>query len=48
LCESAGIRQASVAALWQAYCGGAPGIYWTRIWSMFALLHWTKVNRAEL
>lgn len=48
LCESAGLNHGTVNRLWRAYKSGAPGIYWTRVWAIFALLRWLQTNRVSL
>ena len=47
-CESVGLDPNAVARLWRAYQAGAPGMYWSRIWALFVLLHWTHVHRVNL
>jgi asparagine synthase (glutamine-hydrolysing) len=42
LCAGAGLRPEPVAALWRSFVAGAPGIYWSRIWSLFVLLWWSR------
>lgn len=41
-CASAGLDGDAVARLWRAYVAGAPGIYWSRPWSLFVLLWWCR------
>lgn len=41
-CEAAGLSAAAVADLWRAYDGGAPGLYWSRVWGLFVLLWWCR------
>lgn len=41
-CAAAGLDANSVAKLWSAYKSGAPGIYWSRPWSLFVLLWWCR------
>jgi len=48
LCESAGVDPVVVQNLWRACRDGAPGMYWTRIWSVFALLEWVRAERVSL
>ena len=47
-CESVGLNPNAIARLWRAYQAGAPGIYWSRIWALFVLLHWTHAHRVSL
>ncbi len=37
---AAGLNPAAVARLWQAFLDGATGLYWTRIWALYVLIHW--------
>jgi asparagine synthase (glutamine-hydrolysing) len=48
LCESAGVDPDVVQKLWRAFRDGAPGMYWNRIWSVFALLEWVRATRVSL
>jgi asparagine synthase (glutamine-hydrolysing) len=47
-CRAAGLAPEAVARLWQAFESGAPGIYWSRVWSVFALLRWCARNSVSL
>jgi asparagine synthase (glutamine-hydrolysing) len=42
LCHLAGLNSAAVARLWSAFKANSPGIYWSRIWSIFVLLWWCR------
>jgi asparagine synthase (glutamine-hydrolysing) len=42
LMASVGLSPQGVADLWQAYRSGAPGLYWTRIWCLYALAVWAR------
>lgn len=42
LMVSVGLSPQGVADLWQAYQSGAPGLYWTRIWCLYALAVWAR------
>ncbi len=48
LCEASGLNPDAVLRLWEAHQAGAPGIYWSRIWAIFVLLHWTRRYRVTL
>ncbi len=48
LLESVGLEPAAVQRLWRTFRSGAPGIYWSRIWAPFVLLHWCQKHRVEL
>jgi asparagine synthase (glutamine-hydrolysing) len=47
-CASVGLESDSVGKLWRAYRAGAPGMYWSRVWSLYALLDWASRNEATL
>jgi asparagine synthase (glutamine-hydrolysing) len=40
-----GLDPAAVERLWQAFLNGAPGMYWSRVWSIFVLIRWCHRNR---
>ncbi|MGJ5203832.1 asparagine synthase (glutamine-hydrolyzing) [Bradyrhizobium sp. HKCCYLR20261] len=40
-----GLQPAAVARLWQAFLDGAPGIYWSRVWSIYVLVRWCHRHR---
>ena len=42
LTRSVGLNQAAVLNLYYAFQRGEPGIYWSRIWAIFVLLHWCR------
>ena len=37
-----GIDPAAAAALWRSFNAGAPGLYWSRVWSLFVLSWWCQ------
>jgi len=39
-----GLNPAAVERLWQAFLDGAPGMYWSRVWSLFVLIRWCHRN----
>jgi asparagine synthase (glutamine-hydrolysing) len=47
-CEAVGLDPRSVARLWEAFQAGAPGIYWSRVWSLFVLVRWSRRNGVTL
>jgi asparagine synthase (glutamine-hydrolysing) len=47
-CRSVGLVPETVARLWRAFEAGAPGIYWSRVWSIFALLRWCAEHSVGL
>jgi asparagine synthase (glutamine-hydrolysing) len=42
---AAGLNPATVERLWQAFLDGSPGIYWSRVWAIYALVQWCHRNR---
>jgi asparagine synthase (glutamine-hydrolysing) len=41
----AGLNPAAVTRLWQAFLEGAPGMYWSRVWSVYVFIRWCHSNR---
>lgn len=48
LCRTVGLNPEVVRNLWQAFNERAPGIYWSRIWSIFVLLWWAREHRMSI
>jgi asparagine synthase (glutamine-hydrolysing) len=48
LARSVGIDADALQRLWRAFRAGAPGLYWSRIWTPFVLLDWAKRHRLAL
>jgi len=42
LVSRAGLRPESIRTLWRSYVAGKPGLYWSRVWSIYALLSWCQ------
>jgi asparagine synthase (glutamine-hydrolysing) len=40
-----GLDHAAVGRLWRAFLDGAPGMYWSRVWSVYVLIRWCHRNR---
>jgi asparagine synthase (glutamine-hydrolysing) len=40
-----GLNPAALERLWRAFLGGAPGIYWSRVWAVFVFIRWCHRNR---
>jgi asparagine synthase (glutamine-hydrolysing) len=40
-----GLDPVAVARLWRAFLEGAPGIYWSRVWSIYVFVRWCHRNR---
>ena len=47
-CTAAGLHGGTVERLWRAFKAGDPGLYWSRPWSLFALLDWCARERMSL
>ncbi|MEX2209226.1 MAG: asparagine synthase-related protein, partial [Myxococcota bacterium] len=47
-CAAAGLDAGAVGRLWSAFLAGDPGVYWSRPWSLFALLDWCARERMSL
>src|SRR5262245_42512049 len=41
----AGLDPTAVERLWRAFLEGAPGMYWSRVWSVYVLIRWCHRNR---
>lgn len=46
--EAVGLSPSTVRDLWRAFAAGTPGLYWTRIWCIYALVIWTRVNGVSI
>jgi asparagine synthase (glutamine-hydrolysing) len=40
-----GLDPAAVERLWRAFRDGAPGMYWSRVWSVYVFIRWCHRNR---
>lgn len=40
-----GLNPDAVSRLWQAYLDGAPGLYWSRVWSVYVFIRWCHRHR---
>lgn len=47
LAERVGLAPLAVGRLWRAFQSGAPGLYWSRVWSVFILLRWCETHQVE-
>jgi asparagine synthase (glutamine-hydrolysing) len=41
----AGLEPGAVERLWRAFLDGAPGLYWSRVWSVYVFIRWCHRNR---
>jgi asparagine synthase (glutamine-hydrolysing) len=46
--RSTGLDPVVVLRLWKAYVGGAPGLYWSRVWALYVLIRWCHRYHAYL
>ena len=44
----AGLRSEALLRLWRAFRGGAPGLYWSRVWAPYVLLKWCAQHQLAL
>lgn len=42
LAHSIGLSGEAVSRLWRAFSKDAPGLYWSRVWSIFVLMNWCR------
>jgi asparagine synthase (glutamine-hydrolysing) len=42
LVSRSGLEPQAVRTLWKSYVAGRPGMYWSRVWSLYALLSWCR------
>jgi asparagine synthase (glutamine-hydrolysing) len=40
-----GLQPAAVERLWKAFLDGAPGMYWSRVWSIYVFVRWCHRHR---
>jgi asparagine synthase (glutamine-hydrolysing) len=40
-----GLDPVAVERLWRAFLDGAPGMYWSRVWSVYVFVRWCHRNR---
>jgi asparagine synthase (glutamine-hydrolysing) len=40
-----GLDPAAVERLWRAFLDGGPGMYWSRVWSVYVFIRWCHRNR---
>lgn len=48
LVSSTGLEPQTVRMLWTSYVAGRPGLYWSRVWSIYALLSWCQNHNMAL
>jgi asparagine synthase (glutamine-hydrolysing) len=42
LVSRVGLQPETVHTLWRSYVSGKPGLYWSRVWSIYVLLSWCQ------
>lgn len=45
---SVGLNPKAVQSLWDTFQRGGAGLYWTRIWAIYALIHWCRRHSVAL
>ncbi len=48
LVSRVGLRPEAVQTLWKSYVAGKPGLYWSRVWSIYVLLSWSQKHDMSL
>ncbi len=48
LCASMGLDQKQIYNIWLAFQNDMPGLYWSRVWSIYVLLWWGKTYGVSL
>jgi len=48
LVSRVGLNPRTVQTLWRSYVSGKPGLYWSRVWSIYVLLSWCQNNDMAL
>jgi asparagine synthase (glutamine-hydrolysing) len=48
LCDSVGLRSEVLTRLLGAFVKNAPGMYWSRVWSLYILLWWARQHKVTL
>ena len=48
LCQAAGLDRPTLLKVWRTFQHAPESIYWTRIWALYVLLHWTHRHRMTL
>lgn len=48
LCDRVGLNPAAVLRLWRSFLDDAPGIYWSRVWSLYVLMRWCAAHDVRL
>ena len=46
--RAAGLNPAAVLRLWNAYLANTPGLYWSRVWSLYVLVRWCSRNGVSI
>ncbi len=48
LVSRVGLEPKAVKTLWRSYVAGKPGMYWSRVWSIYVLLSWSQKHDMSL
>lgn len=44
LAHAVGLNAETVSRVWRAFYKGGAGLYWSRVWALFVLMRWCRVN----
>ena len=42
LAHAIGLNAETISRLWRAFEKGGPGVYWSRVWSLYVLMNWCR------
>jgi len=48
LCKNTGLEPGAVAKVWKAFHQQAPGMYWSRVWTLYVLLYWCREHKVVI
>jgi len=48
LAHSIGLNAETIGRLWRAFSDDAPGLYWSRIWSIYVLMNWCRQHKVAI
>jgi asparagine synthase (glutamine-hydrolysing) len=46
--RSVGLNPETVRTLWDSFQENAPGLYWSRVWAIYVLMHWCQTHGVTL
>ena len=48
LCTKVGLDADTVGLVWKAFEEKAPGLYWSRVWTLYILLNWCRKHQMKI